>query len=130
MGTLRSRTGHEHHIFARQLDIRGEDGAFFAHWQPLKLYYFVGFPPERFDALAQTLAAHGMENPFEEWAARVKDMERRRWEITTRVHCSEYFEVANDALRAHATQIDPDGGWFRFSGAIPARFCHPGGAGP
>ena len=81
-------------------------------WQPLKLYYFVGFPPERFEALAEVLAERGLENPFEGWAERVKDSDRRRWEITTRVHCGEYFDLAHDALRAHATQIDPNGFWF------------------
>jgi len=28
------------------------------------------------------------------------------------VPCGEYFEVRDDALRAHATQVDPDGFWF------------------
>ena len=35
--------------------------------------------------------------------------------ITTRVPCGEYFGVRDQALLAHATQIDPDGMWF----AIP-----------
>ena len=33
--------------------------------------------------------------------------------VTTRVECGEYFEVRDDALRAHATQVDPDGFWFQ-----------------
>ncbi|WP_026122698.1 mycothiol conjugate amidase Mca [Nocardiopsis halotolerans] len=81
-------------------------------WQPLKLYYFVSFPPERFEALADVLAARGLENPFEEWMKRIEDRARPRWEITTRVHCSEYFGVADEALKAHATQVDPNGFWF------------------
>jgi mycothiol S-conjugate amidase len=32
--------------------------------------------------------------------------------VTTRVPCSDYFEVRDDALRAHATQIDPNSRWF------------------
>ena len=32
--------------------------------------------------------------------------------MTTRVHAAEYFPVRDQALRAHATQIDPDGPWF------------------
>ncbi len=27
--------------------------------------------------------------------------------------CGEYFDVRDDALRAHATQVDPDGFWFQ-----------------
>ena len=33
--------------------------------------------------------------------------------ITTRVECADYFPVRDDALRAHATQVDPDGFWFQ-----------------
>ncbi|MEV2276429.1 mycothiol conjugate amidase Mca [Nocardiopsis sp. NPDC049922] len=89
-------------------------------WQPLKLYYFVSFPPERFDALAKVLAERGLENPFAEWVGRIKDMDRPRWEITTRVQASEYFDIADEALRAHATQVDPDGFWFAVSNEIKA----------
>ena len=32
--------------------------------------------------------------------------------VTTRVECSEYFAQRDDALRAHATQIDPHGDFF------------------
>ena len=49
-------------------------------------------------------AARGVEAE-PEWDAR----------ITTRVPCADYFGVRDQALLAHATQIDPDGLWF----AIP-----------
>ena len=41
-------------------------------------------------------------------------MERgdRPLEITTRVTAADYFAIRDDALRAHATQIDPDSSWF------------------
>jgi len=29
------------------------------------------------------------------------------------VPCEQYFSVRDDALRAHATQIDPNGRWFQ-----------------
>ena len=32
--------------------------------------------------------------------------------VTTRIECSEYFSQRDDALRAHATQIDPTGDFF------------------
>ena len=35
--------------------------------------------------------------------------------MTTKVPCGDYFGVRDQALLAHATQIDPDGFWF----AIP-----------
>ena len=39
-------------------------------------------------------------------------------EITTRVQCGDYFEVRNQALIAHATQVDPEGGWFAVSAEV------------
>ena len=33
--------------------------------------------------------------------------------LTTHIPCAEFFEIRDKALIAHATQIDPDGGWFR-----------------
>ena len=32
--------------------------------------------------------------------------------MTTRVECAEYFPVRDQALLAHATQVDPEGSWF------------------
>ena len=32
--------------------------------------------------------------------------------ITTRVPCGDYFEVRDQALIAHATQVDPTSFWF------------------
>jgi len=40
----------------------------------------------------------------------------QRYDITSRVECGDYFEIRNQALIAHATQVDPNGGWF----AVPA----------
>jgi mycothiol S-conjugate amidase len=91
-----------------------------APWQPLKLYYDVGFSMERFDALHEALLAHGLESPFEE---RRKQVEERRKEqeangvtrrvptVTTRVNVAEWFPRRDAALLAHATQVDP-AGWF------------------
>jgi len=33
--------------------------------------------------------------------------------VTTRVPCGDYFKVRDAALVAHATQVDPEGFWFR-----------------
>ena len=32
--------------------------------------------------------------------------------VTTRVPCADYFATRDKALLAHATQVDPEGGWF------------------
>ncbi|HEY6297682.1 MAG TPA: mycothiol conjugate amidase Mca, partial [Streptosporangiaceae bacterium] len=50
-----------------------------------------------------------------EWEERAKQRgdDRHQLEITTRVPCGDFFEVRDEALKAHATQVDPEGFWFR-----------------
>jgi mycothiol S-conjugate amidase len=80
-------------------------------WQPLKLYYHVGFSKERFEALHNEMTARGMGSPYADWTSRWEDRPQK-WPATTRVPCADYFEVRDRALLAHATQVDPDGFWF------------------
>jgi mycothiol S-conjugate amidase len=83
-----------------------------APWQPLKLYYDIGFSKGKIMALHEGMLAAGLESPYEEWLKRWEDRPDKGPRITTRVECAEYFPVRDDALRAHATQVDPDGFWF------------------
>jgi mycothiol S-conjugate amidase len=82
-------------------------------WQPLKLYYDVGFSFERFDALHNALVERGIESPFEERRKRFAERatEFRVPKVTTRVNVANWFERRDAALLAHATQVDPNG-WF------------------
>jgi mycothiol S-conjugate amidase len=85
-------------------------------WQPLKLYYNSGWTRARMLALHEGMLAAGLESPYTEWLEKNEDRPDRPDrgdKITTRVECGDYFEVRDDALRAHATQVDPDGFWFR-----------------
>jgi len=82
-------------------------------WQPLKLYYMHGFSKARMVAFDTALIEAGLESPYTEWLKswdpdRADIMER----VTTRIDCGEYFEVRDEALKAHATQIDPASRWF------------------
>jgi len=81
-------------------------------WQPLKLYYNSGWTKARMLALHEGMLAMGLESPYAEWLEKRSDREDRGDRITTRVECGAYFQVRDDALRAHATQVDPDGFWF------------------
>ena len=78
-----------------------------------KVYYHRGFNKPRFVALHQASLDAGLESPFQEWLDRWVDRPEDRDVLTTRVPCADYFGVRDDALRAHATQIDPDGWWFQ-----------------
>nr|WP_180218516.1 mycothiol conjugate amidase Mca [Streptomyces albus] len=82
-------------------------------WQPLKLYYNQGFNRQRTQAMHNAMIERGLESPYTEWLKRWDEMKVKEREITTFVPCGDYFEIRDKALIAHATQIDPDGGWFR-----------------
>ncbi len=81
-------------------------------WQPLKLYYNHTFHKTRLVALHEALLAEGLESPYAEWLASWEDKPGDAERLTTRVECGEHFPLRDDALRAHATQVDPDGRWF------------------
>ena len=53
----------------------------------------------------------GSSPPYGEWISRWEERGERT--ITTRIECADYFELRDQALLAHATQVDPDGTWFK-----------------
>ena len=88
-------------------------------WTPLKLYYDHGFTIRRMEVFAEEFVRLGEPFPLQEWLDRSRKHAVERGDImarvTTQVECSKYFPHRDDALRAHATQIDPNGAFF----AIP-----------
>ncbi|MDQ1537816.1 MAG: mycothiol S-conjugate amidase [Actinomycetota bacterium] len=80
-------------------------------WQPLKIYFNQTLTKARILAYHQALEAAGMESPYGAWIAGWQDRGERT--ITTRIECADYFAVRDQALLAHATQVDPDGAWFK-----------------
>ena len=90
-----------------------------APWQPLKLYYNQGFSKARIIAFHEALTALGEESPYAEWLERWEDRPERV--VTTRIHCSDHFDQRDQALLAHATQIDPDGAWFKVPRDVQAK---------
>jgi mycothiol S-conjugate amidase len=81
-------------------------------WQPLKLYYNHTFHKERLVALHTMMTEHGIESPYGEWLASWVDKPEDADRLTTSVECAEFFGTRDQALIAHATQVDPTGRWF------------------
>jgi mycothiol S-conjugate amidase len=81
-------------------------------WQVLKVYYSHGFSKARILAFDAALKKAGLESPWAEWIERFDDRPDPGDRVTTRVECADWFERRDDALRAHATQIDPTSRWF------------------
>ncbi len=111
---------HPDHIRCHQVSIAAYEAAAEVHlhpdagppWEVSKLYYNHGFLRKRMQMLQDEFAKNGTEGPFARWLEGwdpEQDVSAGR--VTTRVHCGDYFPLRDEALRAHATQIDPDG-WF------------------
>ncbi len=81
-------------------------------WAIAKMYYHHTFSKERVIALHQALLDAGLESPYAEWLDNWEDTEDAQSRVTARIHCAEYFDIRDEALKAHATQIDPQGSWF------------------
>jgi mycothiol S-conjugate amidase len=80
-------------------------------WTVSKLYYNVGFSRRRLRTINDAVAEAGLPAPFAEWLEKWPD-DGLPDRTTTSVHVADYFGQRDDALRAHATQIDPDAHWF------------------
>jgi mycothiol S-conjugate amidase len=81
-------------------------------WQVSKLYYHHGFNRPKAVALHEAMIEHGLESHYAERLAKWTKDETWDARVTTHVPCAEYFGVRDQALLAHATQIDPDSWWF------------------
>lgn len=88
---------------------------------PLKLYYTI-WPRKRMLAMHEKFLELGMASPFDDqWLARLQ----RDEPITTSVDLTGFADVRADALRAHATQVDPTSPfWFGLPPEVQ-RTLHP-----
>ena len=112
---------HPDHIMCHKVSVAafeaaGDPAAFPAAgepWTVSKLYYTHGFIRDRMVLFSEEFEKNGQESPFAEWLSKWDpsrgDLMGR---VTTQVECAEYFPQRDDALRAHATQIDPNGMFF------------------
>ena len=120
MTTYDERGGYPHpdHVMTHRVSmaafLAAADPEAFPHagtpWQPLKLYYNQTFSKDRIVAFHEALLAEGLPSPYGEWLANWPDRPSRT--VTTQVNCADYLQQRDDALRAHATQIDPEGTFF------------------
>ena len=110
---------HPDHIQNHKVTMRAVDLAADADadvegtpWPVAKVYYHMTFHRERAVALDAAMHEHGLESPYRERLADWPEDPSQAERLTTFVPCGDYYPVRDDALRAHATQVDPDGFWF------------------
>ena len=124
---------HPDHIMAHKIAVEAFDAAGDPEqypgtgeaWEPSKLYYDLAFNPQRFRALHFALEEAGLASPYAERLAAWLEADTEghtmpvsKHPTTTQIDCGDYFEVRDEALRAHATQVDPDGFFFAVSPAM------------
>jgi mycothiol S-conjugate amidase len=81
-----------------------------APWSVATVHATSAFPRERLEALHGAMLERGLESPFAEWLEGLPVVPPRA--PHTRVRVEGHLERRDAALRAHASQIDPDGRWF------------------
>ena len=113
------RYPHPDHVKVHELALAGFEAAadpdLFPEegdaWQVAKLYAPV-FSVKRIVALHQAMLSRGLESPFVEWMEEIGDA-RDEGRTITSIHVAATVARGRDALRAHATQVDPGGRWFQ-----------------
>ncbi|WP_430393788.1 mycothiol conjugate amidase Mca [Brachybacterium nesterenkovii] len=110
---------HPDHIMTHRVSMRAvdlaADGTFAPElgepWEVLKVYYNNGFSRQRFAAIARYMTEQGLGSAeLDAWLERFDERDDRL--LTTRVDVRDYLAIRDEALRAHATQVDPDGFFF------------------
>ncbi|HTV13040.1 MAG TPA: mycothiol conjugate amidase Mca [Acidimicrobiales bacterium] len=92
-------------------------------WQPLKLYYML-WSKKRMIALAEKFKQLGMELPWGEERLEMMASAPQE-EITTELDVSTWANVRDEALKAHATQVDPNSAfWFGLPPEVAAELGH------
>jgi mycothiol S-conjugate amidase len=88
---------------------------------PAKLYYSV-WAASRFREIHAKFEELGLKSPFDEkWLARIAHDEK----FTTTIDIAHFTQVRSDALKAHATQVDPNSPfWFGLPPEV-MRDLHP-----
>jgi mycothiol S-conjugate amidase len=81
-----------------------------AAWAVERLYAPV-FSLRRLHVLDEAMASRGLQSPFTQWIERIGP-DAVDPPLTV-IEVGPYVERAREALRAHRTQIDPDGPWFQ-----------------
>lgn len=82
-----------------------------APWTIAKLYYINAFNRQRIDAVVRHLREEGRVREDLERMLRRYDPRSDRL-LTTRVDIRDHLDARDAALRAHATQVDPEGIFF------------------
>jgi mycothiol S-conjugate amidase len=104
-----------HEVTIAAFDAAGDTGRFpeaGRPWRPTKLYYHGALSKAWFQTLHDAMTARGLDSGMQAVLAEFPD-DAPAPQFSARVPCAEYFDVRDQALLAHATQIDPNRGFMQ-----------------
>jgi mycothiol S-conjugate amidase len=105
-----------HEISLRAYEVAGDPTAYpeaGEAWSVSKLYYDEIFNQERALSMQRVVKENDPESPLNaQIDEMVNWMKERPYTATTKVEVGEYFELRDEALRAHASQVSPDSAFF------------------
>ncbi len=81
-------------------------------WEIKKMYAPTMFAHDRIHALHEAMLERTGSSPYERWIEMIETRPIVERDVT-RIDVTGYVEQSRAALRAHRTQIDPDGHWFQ-----------------
>ncbi len=100
-----------HEVTVRALELAAKPDDDVDGWRVPKVYATVVYPPERVNALHEAMLERHGESPLEGYLERLAERPDPP-PIVARVEVGDWLRRRDDALRAHVTQVDPDGSWF------------------
>lgn len=86
-------------------------------WEAKKLYAPMIFTKEKMTTIHEAMIERTGTSPYDHWMAIIEKSIAPSRDVM-RVDVSGYIEQGRDALRAHRTQVDPDGRWFQVPTAL------------
>lgn len=103
---------HEVTMRAVELAEQAADGR--PGWHVPRVVFGTGFPLERTKMLHEAMLLRGLESPHGERLEQMLEWGKRDADRDpdVRVDVHRWFHRRDEALRAHATQVDPEGPWF------------------
>jgi mycothiol S-conjugate amidase len=105
-----------HEISYRAFEVAGNETVYpdaGEPWQVSKLYYDEIFNLKRILSMQAVLRERDPELPLLETLDMMAErMAQRPQYETTKIHVGDFFELRDDALRAHASQVAPDNAFF------------------
>lgn len=116
---------HPDHLLVHDMSMAAyeaaADGARFPEagepWEVKKLYAPMIFTREKIMTIHEAMLERTGSSPYDRWIEMIDGRDTPPRDVT-RINVAGYIEQGRAALRAHRTQVDPNGNWFQVPTAL------------